>query len=233
MDSSGVTGAAGVTGTAAAEVLSFEGGAFQQNTVLVACADGRTAVLVDPGAATDRALREARARGLTVAAILLTHAHLDHIEGVAVAKRETGAPIHLHPADRVLYDNAWSQASAFGVSCEPLPPPDLELVPGETLHFGGSALRVDFAPGHAPGHVVFVLADEGVAIVGDVIFRGSIGRTDLPGGDYRVLMESIRRAVLTLPPDTRLYPGHGPDTTVALERATNPFLVPMHGSERA
>ena len=202
-----------------------------QNTVLVVCDDARTAVLVDPGAATDLALAAARGRGLDVAAILLTHAHLDHIEGVARAKEATGAPVYLHPADRILYDNVWSQAAAFGVPYEEQPPPDIDLVPGENVSFGGSEFEVVFAPGHAPGHVIFVSTTEPVAIVGDVIFLGSIGRTDLPGGDYRLLMDSIHRTVLTLPPETRLYTGHGPETTVGHEQRTNPFLVPVYGGD--
>lgn len=199
--------------------------------MLVVCDDARTAVLVDPGAATDLALAAARGRGLEVAAILLTHAHLDHIEGVARAKEATGAPVHLHPADRILYDNVWSQAAAFGVPYEEQPPPDIDLVPGENVSFGGSEFEVVFAPGHAPGHVIFVSTTEPVAIVGDVIFLGSIGRTDLPGGDYRLLMDSIHRTVLTLPPETRLYTGHGPETTVGHEQRTNPFLVPVYGGD--
>ncbi len=202
-----------------------------QNTVLVVCDDARTAVLIDPGAATPVALAAARARGLEVAAILLTHAHLDHIEGVARAREATGAPVYLHPADRILYDNLGSQAAAFGVSCEEQLPPDIDLVPGENVSFGGSEFEVVFAPGHAPGHVIFVSTTEPVAIVGDVIFLGSIGRTDLPGGDHRLLMDSINRTVLTLPPETRLYTGHGPETTVGHEQRTNPFLVPVYGGD--
>ena len=213
------------------EILTFTGGPFVQNTFLVVCADGRTALLIDPGAATPEALAEVRARKLEVAAILLTHAHLDHIEGVAQAKRETGAPIHLHPLDRPLYDSAAAQAIAFGVPWEEQPPPDADLVPGTNLSFGGSEFEVVFTPGHAPGHVMFVSTSEPVAIAGDVVFAGSIGRTDLPFGDYRVLMESIRTQVLTLPDDTRLYPGHGPETTVGHERLTNPFLIPVYGGE--
>lgn len=213
------------------EVLTFTGGAFVQNTVLVVCADNRTALLIDPGAATPDALAAARARNLEIAAILLTHAHLDHVEGVAAAKRETAAPIHLHPLDRPLYDSLFIQAATFEVPFEEPPPPDADLVPGANLVFGGSEFEVVFTPGHAPGHVVFVAASDPVAISGDVIFAGSIGRTDLPGGDYRVLMESIRTRVLTLPPETRLYPGHGPETTVGHERVTNPFLVPIYSGE--
>ena len=214
------------------EILTFTGGPFVQNTILVVCADGRTGLLVDPGAATPAALAAARARDLHIAAILLTHAHLDHVDGVALAKRETGAPIHLHPLDRPLYDNVAAQAIAFGVDWEELPPPDIDLVPGRDLAFGGSRFEVVFAPGHAPGHVIFVSTSEPVAIVGDVIFAGSIGRTDLPGGDYRVLIESIRARVLTLPPETRLCPGHGPETTAGYERLTNPFLVPVYAGEQ-
>ena len=211
------------------EILTFTGGAFVQNTLLVVCDDGRTALLIDPGAATPDALAVVRDLDLDVAAILLTHAHLDHVEGVGVAKRDTKAPIHLHPLDRILYDNAPAQAAAFGVPCDDLPPPDAQLVPGVNLAFGGTEFEVVFAPGHAPGHVMFVSVSEPVAIVGDVIFMGSIGRTDLPGGDYQVLMNSIRSQVLPMPSDTRLLPGHGPETTVGHERGTNPFLIPVYG----
>ena len=213
------------------EILTFTGGAFVQNTLLVVCDDGRTALLIDPGAATPDALAVVRDLNLDVAAILLTHAHLDHVEGVGVAKRATQAPIHLHPLDRILYDNAPAQAAAFGVPCDDLPPPDAQLVPGVNLAFGGTEFEVVFAPGHAPGHVMFVSVSEPVAIVGDVIFMGSIGRTDLPGGDYQVLMNSIRSQVLPMPSDTRLLPGHGPETTVGHERGTNPFLIPVYGGE--
>ena len=213
------------------EILTFTGGPFVQNTLVIVCADGRTALLVDPGAATPEALAAVSDRGLEVAAILLTHGHLDHVEGVGLAKRETGAPIHLHPLDRPLYDSLAAQAVAFGVPWEEQPPPDVDLVPGTTLSFGGSGFGVVFTPGHAPGHVMFVSTSEPVAIAGDVVFAGSIGRTDLPFGDYRVLMESIRNEVLTLPDETRLYTGHGPETTVGHERVTNPFLIPVYGGE--
>ncbi len=214
------------------DILTFTGGAFAQNTILGICADRRTGLLIDPGAATADALAEARRRELEIAAILLTHAHLDHIEGVALAKKTTGAPIHLHPADRTLYDNAHSQALTFGLSCTPPPPPDHDLVPGDPLEFGGSALEVVHAPGHAPGHVIFVSATHPIAIVGDVIFLGSIGRTDLPGGDYHTLIDSIERTIRPLPPNTRLHPGHGPETTAGHEQRTNPFLAPVYGGVR-
>ncbi len=215
------------------EILTFAGGPFVQNTILVACDDGRTGLLVDPGAATPAALAAARDRKLDIAALLVTHAHVDHVDGVALAKAETSAPIHLHPLDRPIYDNAAEWATLFGVPCEQPPPPDADLVPGRNVAFGESEFEVVFAPGHAPGHVMFVSTSEPVAIVGDVIFRGSIGRTDLPSANYGVLMESIRSQVLTLPSETVLYPGHGPETTVGLERGTNPFLLHLNGGRGA
>ncbi len=214
-------------------VHAFTGGSFAQNTLLVVCADRSSAVLVDPGAATDQALAAVKSRGLTVRDILLTHAHFDHVEGVALARRVTGAPVHLHPADRPLYDDAAVRGASFGLPFEAPPPPDKALTPGDVLTVGRSEFRVAFVPGHAPGHVMFVCDTEALALVGDVVFAGSIGRTDLPGGDYGTLMASIRSEVLTLPPETRLFPGHGPPTTVGREAQTNPFLAPVYAGRLA
>jgi glyoxylase-like metal-dependent hydrolase (beta-lactamase superfamily II) len=121
----------------------------------------------------------------------------------------------------------------FGMHADPQPEPTGELVPGERFTFGESGFDVRFTPGHAPGHVILVSAEDGLALVGDVVFQGSIGRTDLPGGDFKTLMRSIREQVLTLPDDTVLYPGHGPPTTVGAERTGNPFLIPHYGGELA
>ncbi len=213
------------------KIFTFEDGPFAQNTYAVFCSDGKTAVLIDAGAGTARALDAIEAAGRTVAAILLTHAHLDHIDGLAEAKRRTEAPSYLHPADKVIFDQGPASAQMFGVPFEEPPPPDFGITPGEPLIFGGNTFDVLFAPGHAPGHVMFVVRGEPVAFVGDVIFAGSIGRTDLPGGDLRTLMSSIREQVLTLPGETRLLPGHGPETIVDHERRHNPFLVPQYGGE--
>lgn len=215
------------------QILTFEDGPFLQNTYAVMSSDGTSALLIDAGAGTGRALDAIEAEGRTVRAILLTHAHLDHIDGLAEAKRRTDAPVYLHPSDRVLFDAAPAQAQMFGVPFEKAPPPDREIVPGEDLTFGGDSFEVRFAPGHAPGHVIFIAQHEPVAFVGDVIFAGSIGRTDLPGGDLRTLMSSIREQVLTLPDKVRLLPGHGPETQVDHERNHNPFLVPQYGGEFA
>jgi glyoxylase-like metal-dependent hydrolase (beta-lactamase superfamily II) len=206
-------------------VRGFTGGAFAENAYLVECVRSGAAILVDPGAAVAELLEAAR--GLEVEAIVLTHAHIDHVEGLARAKRETGAPVHLHRADERLYHAAPLQAQWYGLELEPLPAVDRWMEPGERLSFGRCTLEVRFTPGHAPGHVVLV--GDGLALVGDVVFAGSIGRTDLPGGDLETLMRSIRGEILALPDATILHPGHGPETTVGHERATNPFLVPHYG----
>ena len=208
-------------------IRGFTGGAFAENTYLVTCTRTSRAILVDPGAATPQALAEARRSGAQIDLLVLTHAHLDHVEGLALAKRETSAPILLHPDDAPLYDAAPRQAEWFGLTLEPLPPVDGPIAVGEPVRFGECELAVRFAPGHAPGHVILV--GDGVALVGDVIFAGSIGRTDLPSGSLPTLMRSIREQVLTLPDATTLYTGHGPETTVGHERVSNPFLTGNYG----
>ena len=206
-------------------------GPFQSNCYIVRPPGSGPAVVIDPGDEPERIL--ARLKGRDVAAILLTHAHLDHIGGVAALAEATGAPVHLHPADRFLYDAAAEHARMFGLRVETPPAPDVELADGDELAFGGSSGRdsgggaieftVRHTPGHSPGHVVFI--GDGIAFVGDCVFAGSIGRTDLPGGDTATLLSSIRRHILSLPPDTVLYPGHMGPTTAGAEARTNPFLV--------
>lgn len=212
------------------EVRSFTGGAFGQNGYLVHCPTTGEGILVDPGASVGEMLAAAEALGVTIVGIVLTHAHLDHIEGVARAKQATGASIHLHRDAEGLYRQAPVQAQLFGMDVELPPPPDEYLTEREPVRFGDCELHVRHAPGHAPGHVILV--GPGFAIVGDVVFAGSIGRTDLPGGDFQTLMDSIRQQVLTLPDETVLYSGHGPATKVGHERISNPFLVPHFGGSR-
>lgn len=215
------------------QLQSFTGGAFGENTWLGWDDASSAAFLVDPGAAAPKALATIREKGLTLETVLLTHAHLDHIEGLAAVRRESPAPIHMHPFDRPLFDAAMQQAAAFGIEMEPPPPPDAELAHDQMLVVPGGELLVKHAPGHAPGHVIFFSPEDDMALVGDVIFLGSIGRTDLPGGDFQTLIASIRKEILSLPDSTALHTGHGPSTQVLHERRGNPFLIPQYGGELA
>jgi glyoxylase-like metal-dependent hydrolase (beta-lactamase superfamily II) len=211
-------------------VRSFAGGAFAENGYLVSCVASGHAILVDPGAAVEEMLAAVREGELVVDSVVLTHAHVDHLEGVARAKRETNAPIYLHPDGVEFYRMAPMQARWFGVEIEALPPVDRSLAHGGQVEVGDCVLEVRYTPGHAPGHVILV--GDGLALVGDCIFAGSIGRTDLPGGDFQLLIASIREQILTLPDETVLYPGHGQPTTVGHERASNPYLTPHFGGGR-
>ena len=198
-------------------------GAFQENAYILADEDAAVAVLVDPGEEAELFLRRLDTEGLALKAIWLTHAHIDHIMGVGTIVERMGVPVFLHPADRPLYDRAEDQGSWLGVRAAVPPPPDHTLADGDTLTVGGLSLGVRSVPGHSPGSVAFV--GHGVALVGDALFAGSVGRTDLPGGDLQTLLDAIRERLLTLPDDTLVYPGHGPETTIGRERATNPFLT--------
>jgi len=217
------------------QIHTFSGGGFGENGYVVGFEENGLGVVIDPGAAASSMAHFIREEGITLEAILLTHAHLDHVEGVpAIRELAPDAPIYLHKDDRRLYDGAEAQARAFNFPLVgPLPPPDRELDHGDILKFGSCEFQVRFAPGHAPGHVIFYLKDEGLAFVGDVVFQGGIGRADLMGGDFHQLMESIHAQVLSLPDETRLLSGHGPETTVGWERRTNPFLVGQYGGELA
>jgi glyoxylase-like metal-dependent hydrolase (beta-lactamase superfamily II) len=207
---------------------TFTSDAFGQNAYLLNCTTSRDCLAIDPGGDAERMADTIAERERDLRGIVLTHAHLDHLEGVADLVERIPAPIHLHPADRPLYDGAAEQARMFAYEVRPPPPASEELEPGRAVEFGDCTLEVRHAPGHSPGHVILYAPEAEVCFVGDVVFAGSIGRSDLPGGDYQQLMRSIREQVLTLPDETRLYTGHGPVTTVARERATNPFLAPDH-----
>lgn len=209
--------------TADPTVVCITNGQFAQNCYLVADAASGDCAVVDPGEESGRILSEVAARGWRVTAIWLTHAHVDHILGVAAVKAASSAPVHLHAADRALYDGLPQQAAWMGISAGPAPAPDAELRHGGRVRVGAHRFEVRHTPGHSPGSVSFVRP--GLALTGDALFAGSVGRTDLPGGSGAALLAAIRRELLTLPDDTVVYSGHGPPTTIGVERATNPFLT--------
>lgn len=183
--------------------------------------DGGEAIVIDPGDVSDEVLRALD--GSTVRTIVNTHGHCDHCGGNAALVEKTGAELVIHEADMPLLDALEAQGQMFGMRTTPSPAPSRFVVEGDTLTVGSAALSVVHAPGHSPGHIV--LAGDGLVFCGDVLFAGSIGRTDLPGGDYEQLMGSIRDKLLPLADDTIVYTGHGPATTIGKERASNPFVV--------
>ena len=206
-------------------IIPFVLGPVQTNGYLVADPNTREAVMIDPGWDGQKIVAEARRREWRIVSIWLTHAHFDHLGGSAAVADATSPPppVALHPADYPLWRHQGG-AALFGFKIDPGPEPTVDLVHGMILHIGSSQLEVRHTPGHTPGHVAFYCPAEGVVFCGDLIFQGSIGRTDLPGGNYETLIESIRTQILPLPDDTRLLSGHGPETTAGVERVYNPFL---------
>jgi glyoxylase-like metal-dependent hydrolase (beta-lactamase superfamily II) len=198
---------------------------FQQNcSILWDRATGRGAV-VDPGGELDRVLEMAAEHGVRIEKILITHAHVDHAAATLALQRRLGVPIEgPHEGDRFWIDALGRQASAYGIPTEGAFEPDRWLTDGDTVTVGDLTLDVVHCPGHTPGHVVFVHAPSRFAVVGDVLFQGSIGRTDFPGGEHAALLHSIREKLFPLGDDIRFLPGHGPLSTFGQERRTNPFV---------
>lgn len=200
---------------------------FYKNGFVIGCEETREGVVIDPGDEVDDLLDAAARQRLSVTAILLTHAHLDHITGVGRAKAALAAPVWLHQADNFLYEQVVQQGRMFGFEVKPQPPVDHFY--GGPLRFGTYDVRVLHTPGHCPGGVCLAVSrkgsDRSTLFVGDTLFAGSIGRTDLPGGDMNTLLRSIREVLFAFPDDTVVWSGHGPQTTIGQERRTNPFLA--------
>jgi len=197
-------------------------GAFQENCYLLIDSVAMRCAIVDPGAEPEHIIAAIERAGVTPDAIWLTHAHLDHIGAIEGLRGRWAVPVYLHPLDEPLYTLASRQAALYGLPFEQPAPADRALGDGDVMELGAHRFTVMHAPGHAPGHVVF--HGHGLAFVGDCLFAGSIGRTDLPFSNPRDLAASLER-ITALPDDTRVYPGHGPVTSIGAEAATNPFLT--------
>ena len=201
---------------------------FFKNGFVIGCEDTREGVIIDPGDEVEELLTAVDRHKLTIRYILLTHAHLDHVTGVGAAKQALKAPVGLHRDDNFLYEGVVQQGQMFGLRVEPQPKVDFFYDGPGPWRFGNYGAWVHHTPGHCPGGVCLAIGRDGEAgrtlIVGDTLFAGSIGRTDLPGGDHQTLLRSIREVLFAFPDDTVVYPGHGEPTTIGREKRTNPFL---------
>lgn len=207
------------------EIVSFCLGPVQTNAYLIADPQTREAAVIDPAWDGHLLLAEAQRRGWRIGHLWYTHAHFDHIGGAAaIADALNPLPlVALHPADHVLW-RAGGGGRLFGLPIDPGPEPSIDFVHGQILRLGSNVFEVRHVPGHTPGHVLLYCAAERVCFCGDLIFAGGVGRTDLPVGSWESLVYSIRTQVYTLPDDTRLLSGHGPETTVGEEKVSNPFV---------
>ena len=203
-------------------------GPFQSNCHIVACGETREAVIFDAGDEPARILAAVAAMGVSVKAVVNTHGHLDHIAGLAGVIDALAVPVFMHRKDEPLYQAAGQQALMFGLPAPRVVPVQRWLEEGDVINVGNLRGEVMLMPGHTPGHVIIVFSGESPphAIVGDVLFQGSIGRTDLPGGDHDVMMKTLERFI-PMPDDMIVHCGHGPDTTIGEEKRWNPFLSPI------
>jgi len=208
------------------EIIPFTLGPIENNSYLISDPASRDSVVIDPSFNIQSVLEQIHDQKLRVKYILLTHAHFDHIAGVNELQKALpdNPVIGLHSLDLALWRER-GKALVYGFQLDLLPDPDFFLDDGDRLSVGGFHIDILYTPGHSPGHVVFSIPDAQAIFCGDVIFAGSIGRTDLTGGDQAQLLASIHKRILCFPDDTRLLPGHGPETTVGLERRNNPYLI--------
>ena len=197
-------------------------GPFQENCYVIG--DGEWGAIVDPGDEAARIALAVEQTGLEIGQILVTHAHIDHVGAVAALADEYACPVLMHAEAEPMLQQLPTQAMMMGLRFGKVPAVDRHIQDGEILEVGSLKLESLYTPGHAPGHLAFYVESEGLVLSGDALFAGSVGRTDLFGGDMEVLVRSINERLLTLPDETRVYPGHGPQTTIGEERAYNPFL---------
>jgi glyoxylase-like metal-dependent hydrolase (beta-lactamase superfamily II) len=197
-------------------------GPLEVNCYIIGCEKTNKAAVIDPGGHAQEILEKLKNHNLTVVMIINTHGHFDHIGGNGDLLEVTGAELIIHRDDRPLLDRATEHAAVFGLRAEPSPEPTRQLDGGETLQLGELSLEIIHTPGHSPGGMCILVED--CLFVGDTLFAGSIGRTDLPGGNHQQLILNIKEKLLPLPEDTKVYPGHGPMTTIGEEKLYNPFL---------
>jgi len=205
----------------------MEVGPLLENAYIVEHVPSRRAVVIDPGDEGEAILSEIGKLGLTVEKLLLTHGHFDHVGATGLLKEKTAGKVYIHPADVDRLKGARRQGMLFGLWVPKTPSPDVLVREGDRIAFGEGEFRVVHTPGHTPGGVSYLWGSK--AFVGDLIFAGSIGRTDLPGGDYDQLIRAVREKIFVLPDDTVLFPGHGPPTTVGEEKRSNPFFTEVQG----
>lgn len=203
-------------------VLRHPAGPLDTNAYVLV--DGTDAVVVDPAGDAEALLAAAQRHGGTVGAVWLTHAHFDHVAGLADLLDLIDVPVYLNDRDRVLFERAAASAALYGIRTRQSSAPTLPLVDAQELSVGNATARCLWTPGHAPGHMAFYLEEAETVLSGDALFRGSIGRTDLPFGDTATLLDAIRRQLFSLPPSTAVLPGHGEPTTIGDEIRSNPFL---------
>jgi hydroxyacylglutathione hydrolase len=197
-------------------------GPLEVNCYLLVDEKTKETVIIDPGGDASDILKTVKDQGLIVRSIVLTHAHFDHVGANKALKEATGAEILMHQDDERLLKSAANQGSLFGMQSAASPPADRYVKDGDTIAAGGISLKVLHTPGHSPGGIC--LLGQGMVFTGDALFAGSVGRTDLPGGDTATLLRSIETNLMSLPDDTKVFPGHGPESTIGRERQVNPFL---------
>lgn len=205
-------------------ILDLVVGPIGANCIILGCEATHEAAVIDPGDDAQRILKVLADAKLTVVAIINTHGHFDHVGANKRLKETTGADIMIHSADAAMLQELSVTAMAFGLKAENSPPADRLLADGDTITFGEKSLTVFHTPGHTPGGITLYCKDEKTAFAGDTLFYGSIGRTDLPGGNYETLISSIKNQLFSLPDETVVYTGHGPKTTIGTEKQYNPFL---------